>query len=168
MNPDASTVASRDILSVDLVGLKPAEQRIVHWRNVPVFVTRRTSEMLAAMQEQAFVACLVDRQSRKWQQPRYATNWHRSIDPAYAVLVGVCTYCACVPRYFADAALTGIAGGYACPCCAARYDPAGRAYDGIAQYNLPVPPYDIDAQAKILLGKNPGSEFFSLQSVERM
>jgi ubiquinol-cytochrome c reductase iron-sulfur subunit len=168
MNPDAQIRAAGDVIELNLVDLLPAQQRVVHWHNVPVFVVRRTAAMLEAMREKTFVGRLIDPQSEKQQQPPYARNWHRSIDPAYAVLIGVCTRCGCVPNYFADAALTDLAGGYVCPCCASHYDPAGRAYSGVAQYNLPVPPYEIAGQSRILIGKNTRGEIFSLESLERI
>jgi ubiquinol-cytochrome c reductase iron-sulfur subunit len=103
MNPDARVRAAGNFVGVDLDGMQPAERRVLRWQNFPVFVVRRTPAMLKAMQEPSFVATLVDPDSAKRQQPAYARNWHRSIDPAYAVLVGVCTACRCVPDYFAEA-----------------------------------------------------------------
>jgi ubiquinol-cytochrome c reductase iron-sulfur subunit len=70
---------------------------------------------------------LPDPYSQKRQQPPYAQNWHRSIDPTVAVLVGICTACACAPVFQADATIVGVPGGYICPCCATHYDqPEGR------------------------------------------
>jgi ubiquinol-cytochrome c reductase iron-sulfur subunit len=168
LNPDAGTRAAGDIVELNLADLGPAEQRVLRWHGLPVFVVKRTAGMLAAMQDDGFVARLIDPRSEKRQQPAYATNWHRSIDPACAVLVGVCTRCACVPQFLAEASPPDLAGGYVCPCCAAHFDPAGRASTGIAQYNLAVPPYDIDEHARLAVGKNPPGELFTLQSVERI
>jgi ubiquinol-cytochrome c reductase iron-sulfur subunit len=122
--------------------------------------------MLTAMQEPALVARLIDAQSAKRQQPSYARNWHRSLDPAYAVLVGVCTRCGCVPTFVVDAAGPDVPGGYVCPCCAARYDPAGRTYTSITPYNLAVPPHDIVAPSHLRIGRNAGDEPFTLEMVE--
>jgi ubiquinol-cytochrome c reductase iron-sulfur subunit len=168
MNPDAGIRAARDIVDVDLSNLRPAQLRVVHWHNVPIFVVKRTSAMLDAMRERSFVDRLVDPLSHKRQQPAYAQNWHRSIDPACAVLVGVCTYCGCVPSYLADASAPDVAGGYVCPCCASHYDPAGRTHSGAAQYNLPVPPYAIVEPSRALIGSNMSGEIFALESVERI
>jgi len=168
MNPDARVRAAGDFVSVDLAGLEPGQQRVVHWHRYPVFVARRTPAMLKAMQEAPFVATLVDADSAKRQQPAYARNWHRSIDPAYAVLVGICTACNCVPSYFAEGSALAMAGGYVCPCCASHYDPAGRAYSGLATYNLPVPPYVIAEPGKLLIGKNAADDLYSLDRVERI
>ena len=59
-------------------------------------------------------------------------------------------------------------GGYVCPCCASHYDSAGRVYSGIAQFNLPVPPYAMAGPGKIVLGKNATDEMYSLDSVEQI
>jgi ubiquinol-cytochrome c reductase iron-sulfur subunit len=168
MNPDAQIRAAGDIVESNLADLIPAQQRVVRWHNLPIFVVRRTAGMLEAMQDKTFVGRLIDPQSEKRQQPPYTKNWHRSIDPAYAVLVGVCTRCACVPVYLADASLTDLAGGYFCPCCASHYDPAGRAYSGTTEYNLPVPPYEIVKPSRIRIGKIASDANFTLESIERI
>jgi len=168
MNPDARVRAAADITEVDLAQLRPAEQRVVRWRDLPIFVVRRTPDMLRAMQDETFVAQLFDPDSQTHQQPSYAKNWHRSIDPAYAVLVGICTHLGCIPTYYEKPSLFSMAGGYQCPYCATHYDPAGRAYAGITRYNLAVPPYSFAGPSKILLGNNVVDELFSLQSVERI
>jgi ubiquinol-cytochrome c reductase iron-sulfur subunit len=168
MNPDAAVRAAGDIVSLDLADLQPAAQRTTFWRRVPIFVANRTAAMLDAMRDRAFAARLTDADSQARQQPPYARNWHRSIDPRYAVLVGICTACGCVPRFVADVIPDAMTGGYICPCCASHYDPAGRAYAGIARFNLPVPPYRIDAPSRLMLGKNPPGELFTLDAVERI
>jgi ubiquinol-cytochrome c reductase iron-sulfur subunit len=130
MNPDARVRAADDLIEVDLAKLQPAEQRVVRWKNLPIFVANRTPAMLQALQDNTLVARLIDADSQTRQQPSYAKNWHRSIDPDYAVLVGVCTYIGCIPTYFEKTTPFSMAGGYLCPCCAAHYDSAGRARAG--------------------------------------
>jgi len=168
MNPDAAARAADDVVTVDLADLHPATQRTVFWHRLPIFVAHRTTAMLDAMRDQMFAAQLIDATSQARQQPLYARNGYRSIDPRYAVLVGVCTACGCVPRFVAEALSDAVIGGYVCPCCASRYDPAGRAYAGPARFNLPVPPYQLDARSRLTLGKNPPGELFTLDAVERI
>lgn len=168
MNPDARSRAAVDILKVDLAGLQPAEQRLVRWRNYPIFVARRTQPMLEAMQDKTLLMQLYDPDSQTRQQPFYANNWHRSIEPAFAVMVGICTKCRTIPSYYAGASPFSMAGGYSCPSCASRYDPAGRAYAGITRYNLPVPPHSFVAASAIAIGANASDETFSLDSVEQI
>ena len=167
MNPDAGVRAAGDTVGVDLARLLPGQRAVVRWHGYQIFVVRRTEAMLAAMQDRSLLARLIDPDSEKAPQPPYAKNGHRSIAPAYAVLVGVCTRCGCVPDYLEEDSPMGMAGGYICPCCASRYDPAGRAYAGPASYNLPVPPHSLEGDSRILLGRRPG-ESFSLEAVERI
>ena len=167
MNPDAGTRAAGNFVDVDLDRLRPAEQRIERWRHLPISIVWRTPAMLKAMQEPRFAVTLIDPWSDRRQQPDYARNWHRSIDPAYAVLVGVCTRCRCALRFIADdAPEPDQPGRYVCPCCASRYDAAGRAYYGPAPYNLAVPPHDIVDRTRIVIGKNPPGMLFTFESLE--
>jgi ubiquinol-cytochrome c reductase iron-sulfur subunit len=103
LNPDAGTRASGDVIELDLASLRPAEPRALHWHGLPIFVVRRTAAMIDALRDERLLARMSDPKSEKRQQPAYAANWHRSIDPAVSVLVGVCTYCACVPQFIAQA-----------------------------------------------------------------
>jgi len=167
MNPDAAVRAAEDVVEVDLAALPAGTPRTVHWHGLPIFVVARTPAILAAMQADAFVRRLLDPRSDRRQQPGYARNWHRSLDPSYSVLVGVCTRCGCVPTYVGDAPPEPDApGGYFCPCCAARYDPAGRTFTGITQFNLAVPPHEIVAPSRLRVGHNTNNERFTLKMVE--
>jgi ubiquinol-cytochrome c reductase iron-sulfur subunit len=169
LNPDARTRAAGDVVMVDLTGLHAGQQRVVRWHDRPIFVVRRTEAMLQAMQAPQLVAAMTDPRSQRRQQPVYAANPHRSIDPAYAVLLGVCTYCGCVPRYLADGdPPTDPPGGYICECCTSHYDAAGRAHHGAAQLNLPVPPYEMVGATTLRIGTHAGDPVFSLESIERL
>jgi ubiquinol-cytochrome c reductase iron-sulfur subunit len=168
-NPDAGIRASGDLIEVDLAGLPAAQPRVLHWHGFPIFVVRRTAAMIDSLGDERSLARMVDPKSEKRQQPAYAANWHRSIDPAVSVLVGVCTYCACIPQFVAEASPPDdAAGGYLCACCASHFDAAGRSHRGPAQYNLPVPPYDIVKPSRLVIGRNSADVSFTLQSIERM
>ena len=169
LNPDAATRAAGDVIDVDLAGLQPARPRSVLWHSLPIVVVRRTEAAIGALRDEKLAARLLDARSEKRQQPAYAANWHRSIDPAVSVLIGVCTYCGCKPQFFAEPLFSDdVPGGYVCPCCAAHYDPAGRPYMGPAQYNLPVPPYDMIKPSRLVIGRNASDVSFTLQAIERM
>ncbi len=167
MSPDAAVRASKNVIELSLVELRPGQLREVRWRALPVFVLKRSADMLRAMQAAAPVRELRDPESKKPQQPAYARNWHRSIDPEYAVLIGVCTKCGCIPQPIVDRLPDLLPGDYVCPCCASQYDAAGRAFAGPAQYNLPVPPYAATKQT-LWIGKNNLDVLFSLESIERL
>jgi ubiquinol-cytochrome c reductase iron-sulfur subunit len=169
LNPDAAMRASGDVIEIDLAGLQPAQPRIVPWHGLPIFVAQRTGLVIDALRDEKLLARMVDPKSQRRQQPAYAANWHRSIDPAVSVLIGVCTYCGCKPQFFAEPLFSDdVPGGYVCACCASHFDPAGRPYMGPAQYNLPVPPYDMAKPSRLVLGRNRSDVSFTLQSIERM
>ena len=64
-------------VEVDVSALAPGDMKTVEWRGQPVWVVRRTPEMLAALQ--GHDADLVDPLSATRQQPAYATNAERAI-----------------------------------------------------------------------------------------
>lgn len=169
LNPDAAMRASGDVVEADVGGLPPGEPRLLRWHNLPIVVVRRTAAMLEALRDEKLLARMPDPKSEKRQQPAYAANWHRSIDPAVSVLIGVCTYCGCKPQFFAEPLFSDdLPGGYVCPCCASHFDPAGRPYMGPSQYNLPVPPYDAAKAPRLVIGRNSSDVSFTLESIERM
>ena len=169
LNPDAAVRASADVTEADLADLQPAQPRILRWHDLPVVVVRRTAAMIDALRDEKLLARTIDPRSTKRQQPAYAANWHRSIDPAVSVLIGMCTYCACKPQFFAEPLFSDdVPGGYVCPCCASHFDPAGRPYMGPSQYNLPVPPYDMVKPSRLTIGRITSDRSFTLQSIERV
>ncbi len=100
LNPAADVLAAGGPADVDLTKLAPGQQVVVLWRGRPIFVVDRTPELLKELQDPKLVDQLSDPNSTTDQQPPYARNWHRSIKPQYAVLVGVCTHLGCIPLFF--------------------------------------------------------------------
>lgn len=95
--PSAKVQAEGAPVQVDLSNLEPGEQAVVEWRGKPVWIIRRTKEMLQRLTTHS--SRLRDPHSRTRQQPSYATNAHRSINPEYLVLIGICTHLGCSPKY---------------------------------------------------------------------
>jgi ubiquinol-cytochrome c reductase iron-sulfur subunit len=173
MNPDASVIAAGDFVEVDLAKVLPGHPQTLRWHFLPIVVVKRTPEALKALQEPKRVARLVDPDSHDDQQPTYAKNWHRSLHPECSVLVGVCTYCGCATKYMpgddAVAFDADGAGGHFCPCCASKYDLAGRVYSGaIARHNLPVPPHRFADEKRLRIGQNPPGEIFFFESIKQI
>jgi ubiquinol-cytochrome c reductase iron-sulfur subunit len=173
MQPDASTLAAGAPVDVDLSKLDPGQQVVVLWRGSPVLVVHRPPEALKTLQDQALTSQLLDPDSTVNQQPRYAVNWHRSIAPEYAVMVGICTHLGCIPQFFPVASATDPApnwlGGYFCPCHGSKYDLAGRVFRGVpAPYNLPVPPYHMVSEKMVRVGENPPGESFVLDNIVQL
>ena len=172
MEPDASTLAAGGPVEFDASKLQPGQQAVVRWRSRPIFITNRPAAALKMLQNERLVSRLSDAHSSEPQQPPYAKNWHRSIDPKYGVIVGICTHLGCIPEFFPDPnAQTPSAnwlGGYFCPCHGSKYDLAGRVFAGVpAPYNLPVPPYRL-INDTIRIGENPPDVTWEFDSIAQI
>ena len=173
INPDASVVAAGDFVEIDVARLLPGHPATTRWHFLPIVIVKRAPDVLKMLRESKRAARLVDPNSDEHQQPAYAKNWHRSLHPECSVLVCVCTYCGCATKYMPgdDAVAFGAdgAGGHFCPCCASKYDLAGRAYFGaIARHNLPVPPHSFADEKTLRIGKNPPGEIFIFESIRQI
>ena len=129
MNPAADVLAAGAPVDIDLSRVQPGQQIVVLWRSRPIFVVNRTPELLKTLQDPNNISLLSDPNSTVLQQPEYATNWHRSIQPQYLILVGICTHLGCIPSFMPQptSVSPGWLGGYFCPCHGSRYDLSGRA-----------------------------------------
>jgi ubiquinol-cytochrome c reductase iron-sulfur subunit len=151
--PSADTEAAGGPVKVDLSQLKPGQQLTVAWRGKPVWIVRRTKEMLDTLPK--LTSHLRDPNSEVEQQPSYAQNIYRASHPEYLILVGVCTHLGCTPTYRPD--VGGISpdwlGGFYCPCHGSKFDLSGRVYTGVpAPINLEVPPYVFLNDHEVLIG----------------
>jgi ubiquinol-cytochrome c reductase iron-sulfur subunit len=173
MNPDATAVAAGAPVDIDLSQVQPGQQVTVVWRSKPVFIVNRPKAALDMLQKPELVDHLRDPDSKQWQQPPYAANWHRSIKPEYLVIVGICTHLGCIPKYMPEPSATDPApdwpGGYFCPCHGSKYDMAGRVFEGVpAPFNLPVPPYNFPNDKTLRVGENPEGVNYEFDSVEQV
>jgi ubiquinol-cytochrome c reductase iron-sulfur subunit len=151
--PSERAKAAGAPVSVRLAGLQPGELRVVEWRGKPVWLLRRTEAMLAGIRRDDPIVS--DPRSNVPQQPSYAKNEYRSIDPSLAVLVGVCTHLGCSPQLMPASAKAQMGeawnGGFYCPCHGSRFDLAGRVIRGSpAPKNLVVPPYKLAAEVVVV------------------
>jgi ubiquinol-cytochrome c reductase iron-sulfur subunit len=171
MNAAKDTLAAGAPLDVDLSHLQPGQQIVVLWRSRPIFIVNRTAPELKSLQEPQVLSRLRDPDSQADQQPDYAKNWHRSIKPEFAVLVGICTHLGCIPEFKPTPGAIDASwpGGYFCPCHGSRYDLSGRVFSGVpAPYNLPVPPYNFVSDSVVRIGENPTGSTFDLNSIEQL
>ena len=157
--PSARAQALGGPVEVDISKLEDGAMIRVIWRGRPVWVLRRTAEMLARL-DSAKVT-LRDPDSRESEQPDYARNPYRSIRPEILVVVGNCTHLGCAPieRFEVGAADLGAdwPGGFFCPCHGSKFDLAGRVYPGVpAPTNLPIPPYRFVGDNLVLIGDDTG------------
>ena len=173
MNPDKATLAAGAPIDIDLKPVAEGQQIIVLWRGKPMLIVKRTAAAVDLLKSRNIVERLSDPNSDVNQQPPYAKNWHRSVKPELAVLVGVCTHLGCLPGYFPKPSATmpvpDWPSGYFCPCHGSKYDLAGRVWKGVpAPYNLPVPPYRFLSDTMIRIGENPSGASWSLSEVVQM
>ena len=142
--PSAKAKAAGAPVKVNIAKVEPGQQMIAEWRGQPVFIVRRTEEILANLKK--IDGQLADPESKQSDQPEKSTNEYRSIKPEILVLIGICTHLGCSPTFRPEVARADLGkdwvGGYFCPCHGSHYDLAGRVYKAQpAPLNLPVPPY---------------------------
>lgn len=158
MNPSERARAAGAPVSVDISRLQPGEQITITWRRKPVWVLRRTDTNIQDLNDNSFWSRLRDPGSNVLsQQPGYARNTLRSINPEYLVVIALCTHLGCVPTYRPEPAPPDLGpdwlGGYYCPCHGSRFDLAGRVYKGVpAPTNLVIPPYQFLTDTLIEIG----------------
>ncbi len=152
MNPDASVLAL-STKEVDLSGLEAGQAIKVVWQGKPVFIRHRTPEEIREA-EATPLAALKDDQARNQNLSGKsdAEDKNRVINPAYLVVIGVCTHLGCVPLGTAQGEVRGDFGGWFCPCHGSHYDTAGRIRKGPAPNNLEVPPYEFVTDTTIRIG----------------
>jgi ubiquinol-cytochrome c reductase iron-sulfur subunit len=153
--PSERAKAAGAPIEVDISKLAPNELGIFEWRGKPVWVFKRSKEMLESIRESD--SKVADPSSEVPQQPPYAKNEYRSRKEDLMVVVGVCTHLGCSPKEKTadDKAEMGPdwLGGFYCPCHGSKFDFAGRVYKGVpAPTNLVVPPYAFVSDTKIIIG----------------
>ena len=157
MLPSARAKAAGAPVEVDIGKIEPGQMLTVEWQGKPVWILRRTPEMLKSLTE--VDPLLADAKSKVVdQQPAYAQNEARSIKPEILVLVGICTHLGCSPDRRLDAGgASGLGddwkGGFFCPCHGSKFDLAGRVYKNVpAPTNLKVPPHGYLSDTRIIIG----------------
>lgn len=148
--PSERAKAAGAPVDLDIAAIEPGMLLRAEWRGQPVWVVRRTPEMLATLD--AVKARLADPDSKAPQQPDYAKNPTRSIKPEMLVLVGICTHLGCSPTDRLQPT-EGWSGGFYCPCHGSVFDLAGRVFAGMpAPTNLVVPPYKYLNDTRLRIG----------------
>ena len=151
-------------VEVDISKLEAGQMMTVEWRSKPVWILRRTPEMMAGLEKLTDV--VADPESQAADQPGYITGAARSIKSEYLVLIGICTHLGCSPQTpIQPGAVAAFAlgddwpGGFFCPCHGSKFDLAGRVYKNVpAPTNLPVPPHRYVSDTRILIGVDQNSD----------
>ena len=96
-NPSAKAEAAGAPVTANVSKLEPGQQMTVEWRGKPVWVVRRTDEMIERIREMN--DRVKDPLSEDAVQPEYVTGELRSLNENYAVLIGICTHLGCSPQF---------------------------------------------------------------------
>ena len=144
-------------VEVDIADIPPGGMKTVEWRGKPVWLMRRTPEMLASLN--GHDDQLADPQSRKDEIPDSCRNAQRSSRPELLVAIGICTHLGCSPSALpagsgnpsVDASWPG---GFLCPCHGSTFDLAGRVFKNKpAPTNLEIPPHRYLSDSRLRVGE---------------
>lgn len=159
--PSERAKAAGAAVEVDIADLKAGEMKTVEWRGKPVWIVRRSDDMLKSLgQTDADVADPKSERNPSELTPAYCQNQHRSIKKEVFVGVGICSHLGCSPvAKFAAGAQPSLpdnwTGGFLCPCHGSTFDIAGRVFKNKpAPDNLAVPPHMYLSDTKILIGED--------------
>jgi ubiquinol-cytochrome c reductase iron-sulfur subunit len=156
--PSARALAAGAPVEANISKIELGQQITIEWRGKPVWILRRTEEMLALLPKNA--PLLVDPDSKDAEQPPYVKGVWRSIKPEVFVATGVCTHLGCSPtlkKEIGAASDMGAdwPGGYYCPCHNSRFDLAARVFKGSpAPKNLVIPPHRYASDAVVVIGED--------------
>ena len=163
--PSERAKAAGAPVEVDIAGLAPGEMKTVEWRGKPVWILRRTPDMIASLkQTDDKVADADSKRNQDELTPDYARNEQRSRKPEFLVAVGICTHLGCSPSTkFAAGAQPSLpddwVGGFLCPCHGSTFDLAGRVFKNKpAPDNLQVPRHMYLSDTKMVIGKDEKGE----------
>jgi len=165
--PSERAKAAGAPVEVDISDVKPGEMKVVEWRGRPVWILRRTPEMLATLDKTA--AELADPNSEKFFQlpvPEYAKNAYRARQEHKEVLVtvGICSHLGCSPSSrLASGPQPNLPddwpGGFLCPCHGSTFDLSARVFQNKpAPTNMDIPPYMYLSDNKLIIGKDEKGE----------
>jgi ubiquinol-cytochrome c reductase iron-sulfur subunit len=146
-------------VEVDIGALAPGRLQTVRWRERPVWILRRTPEMLQTLAAPALLERLADAHA-EGDAPAYTRNALRSIRPEVFVAFAHCPHAGCepVPRLQPgpnpDRA-DNWPGGFACQCHFATFDLAGRVFrDKPTRENVPIPRHMYRDEHTLVIGRD--------------
>ena len=163
--PSERAKAAGAPVEVDITGLAPGEMKTVEWRGKPVWILKRSPEMVESLKKtDAQVADPKSERNPNELTPEYARNEYRSRKPEILVAVGICSHLGCSPstklQPGAQPSLPDDwTGGFLCPCHGSTFDLAGRVFKNKpAPDNLEVPPHMYLSDTKLIIGKDEKGE----------
>ncbi|EOA06539.1 MULTISPECIES: ubiquinol-cytochrome c reductase iron-sulfur subunit [Herbaspirillum] len=165
LQPSERAKAAGAPVEVDISSLVPGEMRTVEWRGKPVWILKRTPEMIESLKKtDGEVADPNSKRTDFSETPDYALNEWRSLRKDILVVVGICPHLGCSPSSrFQSGPQPSLPddwhGGFLCPCHGSTFDLAGRVYKNKpAPDNLQVPRYMFEGENKLVIGKDEKGE----------
>ena len=165
LQPSERAKAAGAPVEVDISSLVPGEMRTVEWRGKPVWILKRTPEMIESLKKtEGEVADPNSKRTDFSETPDYALNEWRSLRKDILVVVGICPHLGCSPSSrFQSGPQPSLPddwhGGFLCPCHGSTFDLAGRVYKNKpAPDNLQVPRYMFEGENKLVIGKDEKGE----------
>ena len=161
-SPSERAKAAGAPVEVDISALQPGERMIVEWRGQPVWVFKRTPEMLATLKTtDSEVADPLSKRT-DFPTPVWAQNEDRAPEAHKDILVvvGICTHLGCSPvEKFKSGPQPSLpdnwVGGFFCPCHGSTFDFSARVFKNKpAPANLLVPPYTYLSDTRLLIGED--------------
>ncbi|MGV8898392.1 MAG: ubiquinol-cytochrome c reductase iron-sulfur subunit [Burkholderiaceae bacterium] len=165
--PSERAKAAGAPVEVDISTLNPGEMKVVAWRGKPVWLLKRTPEMMAELPKiEDKLADPLSEKSYTMDMPSYVDKHTRSRPEHKEILitVGICPHLGCSPNSkFQAGAQPSLpddwAGGFLCPCHGSTFDLAGRVYKNKpSPTNLDVPRHMYLSDTKIIIGKDEKGE----------
>lgn len=156
--PSERAKAQGASVEVELGDIPPGGMKTVEWRGKPVWIQRRTPEMIAALKGQE--AALADPDSTRDDIPAALRNPGRSMKPDIFVAIGICTHLGCSPSAVAQGGGNPSVGaewhgGFFCPCHGSTFDLAGRVFrNKPAPTNLELPPHRFVGETRLVIGES--------------
>lgn len=159
--PSAKARAAGAPVKANIGKIEPGQMITVEWRGKPVYVVRRTPEVLAQLASE-LRDLVADPDSQEDARPDYVGGDARAIEghEEFLVMVGLCTHLGCAPKYRPDVGAQDLGGdawlgGFFCPCHGSKFDLSGRVYKGVpAPTNLEIPPYRFESDSVIVIGED--------------
>jgi ubiquinol-cytochrome c reductase iron-sulfur subunit len=154
--PSERAKAAGAPVQIDMSTIALGEMRTFEWRGKPVWVLRRTPEMIEAVKKTTPNLADPDSNRTAYPTPAYAKNELRSIKEEYFIAVGICSHLGCSPIGPLAAGTNPTLGsdaGFLCPCHGSTFDLAGRVFrNKPAPDNLEVPPHKYLSETVVLVG----------------
>lgn len=154
-------------VEVDIADLAPEQLRLAQWNGKPIWILRRSPDMLSQLESPQLLSRLADPASALGLDsavPKYARNSLRSIKRDVFVGIAICPHAGCVPVPRLKAGPRpedpeNWPGGFACQCHFATFDLAGRVFkDKPTRENIEVPRHMFLTDTRVVIGKDEDGE----------